>query len=84
MSLTVRTKLRDLNIFTYIYCAAFKNHVSFENNVVKISIKIGTVKLAKTTGPFKFFQVKFSQKTGLENDKCVFHKEKLNAIDWRI
>ena len=72
MSLTVLTTLRDLNIFAYIYCAAFKNHVSFENNVVKISIKIGTVKLANSTGPFKLCQVKFSQKTGLENDKMCF------------
>ena len=40
-----------------------------------------TVKLANSVSPSKFRQVKFPQKTGLENDKRVFHKEKLNAID---
>ena len=39
-----------------------------------------TVKLANSVSPFKSNQVKRTLKNGLENDKIVFHKEKLIAI----
>ena len=34
-----------------------------------------TVKLANSASPFKFHQVKIPRQAGLENDKCVFHKQ---------
>ena len=39
-----------------------------------------TVKLTNFISPFKSRQVKFQQKTDLENEKMIFHKEKLNTI----
>ena len=43
-------------------------------------IKLGAVKLANSTSPFKFHQAKFSQQVGLENDKMCFSKRVYNLI----
>ena len=56
------------------------NGNGWETNGKALEIN-GSVKLANSASPSKFCKVKFKQKTGLENDKMCFHKEKLNAIN---
>ena len=51
------------------------------SNSSDIEIYNNTVKLVNSTSPSKFHQVNSHQKLVLRMLKCVFHKEKLNAID---
>ena len=59
--------------------------ISRETNLLSEEIDFYTVKLANSTSPFKFRQVKFPQKKVkklvLRLVKCVFLKEKLDPID---
>ena len=50
-----------------------RQHISCEWLIFWIS----TVKWANSASPFKFHQVKFSQKSGLENDKMLFSQTEI-------